>query len=316
VRLNRCTVRNMVLAAVASIAGCQDKNKDAIAPQANEDGPITPADYRALGEFPHLCLDRPSAYDILNPDDLRHFQEGVELTLIMEEIKWRGNFAYATIIDNKAVAALEFRYSVADPEGLHGPNIIAIFDDYKFSKFTSCPSRSKDSLRLFSELREALAAPAVSPIDIWNEYTISYKRLAKSAASEPGIEMQSMILGPMLQAFMRKSGKDSASFVDYKRNAELRDQFNAARLRLGMTSREIKAVLKCDQPLEIGQIDGMKYEIYGSGVDFGKISSYISYQNVLIIFDDKEAIGIYGIPGGSQGVDAMHEAYPNLRRIK
>lgn len=314
-RLNLCAVRSIILVAFTSIVGCQDKNKDAIAPRAGADGPITPADYRALGEFPHLFLERPSAYDILNLDDLRHFQEGVEFNLIMKMINWRGNFAYSATFGNEAVTAIEFRYAVEDPEGLRGPIILAVFNDYKFVKFTEYPARSDESLICFSELRKVHAAPAVSPIEVWERDTKEFKRLVESAASEPGIEIQSMILRPILRAVMQKSGKDSASLTDYKRNVDLRDQLNASRLRLGMADREIMAVLKCDQPLEIGQIEGMKYEIYGSSDEFSKLSSYIHYQNVLIIYDNKEAIGIYGIPGGSRGIDQMHEQYPNLRRV-
>jgi hypothetical protein len=305
-----------MLLAIVMIAGCQEKNKDAMAPKAGAESPVTPADYRALGEFPHLCLDRPSAYDILNSGDLCHFQEGVDLSVIMEKINWRGNFEYSTIIDNEAVTGIGFRYSVADPEGLHGPNILAIFKDYRFLKFTEYPNPSEKSLIRFSELREALAAPAVSPIELWEKYTERYKRLVESAAAEPGIEIQSMILGPMLKAFLSKSGKDSASFADYKKNVELRDQFNASRLRLGMTSIQIMAALKCDQSLAIGQIDGMKYEIYGSTAYIDKMSSYIHFQNVMVIFNDDKATGIYGVFEGPRGIDVMHEQYPELHRIR
>ena len=84
-----------------------------------------------------------------------------------------------------------------------------------------------------------------------------------------------------------------------RKNIALRDQFNAARLNIGMTEAEVEAMLKA-KPLESGKVAAGNYSIYGSGVWFGVSDwrCFSLYLNILVVFRDGKAIAISSIKSG------------------
>ena len=83
---------------------------------------------------------------------------------------------------------------------------------------------------------------------------------------------------------------------DYLRNAELRDQFNAARLNIGMTEVEVEAVVKA-KPLESGKVEAGLYRIYGSNESIN-VEFWLRAPHILVVFREGKATAISSIPGG------------------
>jgi hypothetical protein len=79
---------------------------------------------------------------------------------------------------------------------------------------------------------------------------------------------------------------------DLKRNTELRDQFNPARLKIGMTDEEVETVLKA-MALQTATRDGVPYKIYGSDEKFN-IEGWLHYSNIWIVFKDGKVSFIHG----------------------
>jgi hypothetical protein len=81
----------------------------------------------------------------------------------------------------------------------------------------------------------------------------------------------------------------------------LRDQFNAARLKIGMTESDVESVLKA-KPIETGDVEAGSFKIFGSTESFD-IRPDLHYANVLAVFKDGKLIGVYSsgrAPGGKQ----------------
>jgi hypothetical protein len=102
---------------------------------------------------------------------------------------------------------------------------------------------------------------------------------------------------------------------DYLRNAELRDQFNAARLNIGMTESEVQAALKA-KPLESGKVEAGDYRIYGSNESVGDISSisgtFRHFSNILVVFREGKAVAISSTPAGYDWRRKLGEATTDL----
>jgi hypothetical protein len=79
----------------------------------------------------------------------------------------------------------------------------------------------------------------------------------------------------------------------------LLDQFNAARLNIGMTEAEVQATLKA-KPLESGKVEAGNYSVYGSYEAFN-VSDWLCYSpffNILVVYRDGKAIAISSIQSG------------------
>jgi hypothetical protein len=100
---------------------------------------------------------------------------------------------------------------------------------------------------------------------------------------------------------------------DFRRNAELRDQFNASRLRIGMTERDVESVLHAN-PVESGKVEAHSFAIYGSNESFA-ISHTLHFSNILVLFRDGKASGIYSgetVPGGRGWREQLGKLFVDL----
>ena len=122
---------------------------------------------------------------------------------------------------------------------------------------------------------------------------------------DPGLTIAYLLIRAALPG-----SKLVASEEDYKRNTELRDQFNAARLEIGMTPSEIEAVFKA-QPIESGELEEGSYRIFGSNESFS-INHAIHFANILIVFKEGKAALIYSASPGDNWRGELQWAFIDL----
>jgi hypothetical protein len=105
----------------------------------------------------------------------------------------------------------------------------------------------------------------------------------------------------------------AASAQDYKRNAELRDQFNASRLSIGMTKSKVESVLRA-KPIALANRGDTTFELFGSRESFNIVGS-LHFSNILVVLRDGKVTGLYSgesAPGGEQGMRAMREWFRGM----
>lgn len=243
--------------------------------------------------------DRPSASALLTPADLAAFQPGRPTTEILNELQWRGNFLMATEYNGRTISAI--RYGVGGgPLVNGGDEIWAVFADDKFVKFVRTPEWPKAwdkrvVIGDFTWLVRAVDADAVSIADFEKELN------ANPAAShvDPALTIVSQAFRIPLEA------KHAA---EVKKNGPLRDQFNAARLRIGMSEAEVESVLKA-KPLKSGEVRLGTFKVYGSKESFD-LNRDLHFSNVLVLFRKGKLFGIYGggmILIGEDGIERVHD---------
>jgi hypothetical protein len=97
---------------------------------------------------------------------------------------------------------------------------------------------------------------------------------------------------------------------EFKKNAALRDQFNASRLRIGMVEQEVESVLKA-KPLESGRVDAGAYRIYGSNESFD-ITSPLHFANIVVVFDKGKASVVRGVTAGYEWRHELGKMFNDL----
>ena len=117
--------------------------------------------------------------------------------------------------------------------------------------------------------------------------------------ADPGLTAAWLLLRPAIEA---------ASSEELKKNAKLRDQYNASRLKLGMTEREVESALNA-KPIEMGEAAAGSWRLYGSTESLN-ITEYLHYSNVLALFRAGKLSGVYSgytVPGGADGIRSLRE---------
>lgn len=254
---------------------------------------------------------------MLGTADLDHFRPGRPMIDIMAEIQWRGNFEQAVELGSGSLTAISYTLLPLDSRrGKGGEVVWAIFRDEKFEKFVAWPkwdmelvehegnrwSRARP-IRLgdFLRLLNADQSEALDVADVEAEVKL---RPDPPHHVDPSLTIVWLLLSPAIQG---------ASAEDYARNAALRDQFNAARLAIGMSEAEVASAMPA-LPLHTGVVDGRRYKIYGSRETFD-IRYPVHYANILVLFERGRATGIYSgesAPGGSDGLAEMQDWFVEL----
>ena len=233
----------------------------------------------------------PSESNLLNSDDYNKFQLGRSEFAILRDIQWRGNLEEGCIYNGKPVVGISYGI-LGGSLSEHGETVWAIFVDDKFVKFVRWPMGVTDvKIGDFSRLIWALESKAVDQTVLDNEI--------KSKGSsphhvDPGLTTILVILDPLLEL---------AHIPSFKRNTKLRDQFNAARLILGMRESEVDSIFN-SKPIQTGQVQTGIFKIYGSTESFDILPD-LHYSNILTIFNNGQLAGIYSggmAPGGEQGL--------------
>lgn len=301
------------MAAVTWTAGCADSRRE------------QPGDgYMNSSHTRRTDADPASAHYLLSAVDLEKFQPGGTKREILEGLNWRGNFSFATEDQGTSVTAISFgltreKYSeskdiVRSADGADEV-VWAVFIDDKFVKFVSPPmgegmeivvddqgtprSRPKPiKVTDYSLWLKGARSEAVNIFDLYNEVKA---RPPQPVHTDPELTAAWLLLREKIEV---------ASEEDYRRNAELRDQFNAARLKMGMTEEEVEAVLKAE-PIRSGDVEGGSYRIYGSQESFNIVQE-LHYLNVLVVYREEKVVGVRGLPGGSYGLQKLGQTFSDL----
>lgn len=247
-----------------------------------------------------LTLKSNSANYLLGPDDYKYFTPGRSLAEVLNDVQWRGNFECATEYKGRHVTAITYGV-LGGYLSDHGTAIFAIFVDEKFKKFVRWPiGQEKIRIGDFGMLIRLLESDPASVVDIDKE-----QRESKTPhSSDPGLGVVFQLLEPVRATRLAPI---------LRRNAELRDQFNAARLRLGMRASDVQAIFKA-VPIESGVVGTNLYQIYGSIESFD-ITADLHYSNVLVVLRDGKVTGIYSgtwVPGGDGGLREMRHWFVDL----
>jgi hypothetical protein len=231
-----------------------------------------------------------SATHSLITADLAAFRPGRPMEEIFNETKWRGYFYMAAEHEGKAVYAIIYKIQSDDPKIEGGIWVWAIFVDGKFIKFVRPPARlPNDNAKEIKESYEhvlirAMDAAPIS-VDKLKQEVKSLSPQPKNA--DPGLTIAYLVLRAMGAA---PGPEPRASEQEYLRNAALRDQFNAARLRIGMTRSEVEATLGT-KPLRSGKTKAGEYEVYGSNESFD-INPWLHFSNILVTYRNGKVVGV------------------------
>ncbi len=248
-----------------------------------------------------------SASDLLFEDDIVKFRVARSMDDILRDIQWRGRLIMACEYEGKSIYAISYdltkghaRHMERNPEAIKD-GVVAIFECGKFVKFVRCPpgemvevdykgakvSRPKP-IRV-GDCRWLVTADRGKPVNVAVLQNEVNARPAAPSHVDPGLTIVWLALRPFL-------GAAFASDEDYKRNRALRDQFNAARLRLGMNVSDVEAVLRA-KPLETGKVEAGSYRIYGSNEAF-EILDHLHFRNILVLFRQGKVVGVDTVPAG------------------
>ena len=250
-----------------------------------------------------------SANHYLLAADLDKFQVGRSKAELLEDLQWRGEFLMTSEHQGQSVTVIMYDVMPLHVERTSGVSAWAVFVDNKFAKFVD-HQRLLPEDKVYVRPNDGRPKPLKAGDDRYLVRAINDDPLSKEdLIREVGL------LGPhlkvkadwgliavywittgfgLLDLLDRESASPTTS--DYERNAELRDQFNAARLDLGMTQAEIETILKATA-IESGEVEAGSYRIYGSHEAFN-ITAWVHFNNVLVIFREDEAVSIDDMNAG------------------
>jgi hypothetical protein len=254
---------------------------------------------RAGGAEAIMNSDARSAGYLLDPGDFGKFQPGRLLEEVLEDVQWRGNLEMAAEIDGKRLTAISFGvFGGPFGDDARGDIVWAIFIDGTFDRFVRWPDWGEGPIKVgdFSRLARALEMEPVSLPELEN---VEGAGPAPASQTDPGLTAAWLRLRKPVEAAHRR---------DLSRNAELRDQFNASRLKIGMTQAEVESVLRAD-PIETGDVEAGPYRLFG-GTETLSVMEYLHYANILTLFRDGRLAGIYSgymVPGGERGIRSLRE---------
>jgi hypothetical protein len=248
-----------------------------------------------------------SADCLLSPKDYETFRPGRSKDDILKDVQWRGNFEMATEYKGKIVSAISFGLFGGPFSSDGGDSVWAIFADDKFQKFVRWPVWGDEPIKVgdFRRLIRAVESEPVSLSDLEQE---AKARPAPPRQTDFGLTLAWLALRPAIEAARKNA---------VKRNAELRDQFNASRLCIGMTEAEVQSVLRA-KPIETGDVEAGAFKFYGSTESLD-VLPYLHYSNILVLFREGKVRGIYSgclVPGGEQGLQQLRKSFVDLPHVK
>jgi hypothetical protein len=260
-----------------------------------------------------------SAHRLLGPSDYPKFQVGRLKDDILKGIQWRGNFEMSCSHRGSSIAAISFALFTDNPDGDDGEIVWAIFRDDKFEKFVRWPVwETKDvpyegttrsvyvpiKLGDFHRLLAAAESKAVSIEQLKSEMT---------AKGETPNQIDPGLTVAYLAAQALTGGQIGASKDDLMKNAMLRDQFNAARWKIGMMKDDVEKIFNAT-PLQSVETSHGNFAIYGSFTQFDILRAP-HYSNVLVLYENGRVLGIYSgesVPGGDESETELRELFPEL----
>jgi hypothetical protein len=261
---------------------------------------------------------------LLRADQSEEFQRGRSIDDILKDVGWRGNFAQAGVHEGHSVlSVLYLLLPEAATHDARGEWLLAVFVDNKFTKFVRPPEPPPDEMEMRYDPvleRDILVPKAIRVGDarflVWamEGEAVNLAKLQKEWKENPYKPRSEVDVGLHALSLAFKPAMSAAWDRDFKKNAALRDQFNAARLRIGMTEEEVESVLKC-KPLESGRLEAGAYKIYGSKEQVG-LSGPLHFSNILVVFRDGNLAVIHNIPCDYQWRERLSERFRDLPKPK
>jgi hypothetical protein len=263
-------------------------------------------------------LGRASAHYFLSASDLEKFRAGRTKNDILADISWRGNFGCKVELDGNRVCSITYQLFSDDPDGEGGEVVRAVFVDDKFAKFVRWLPPLPDEMevinhegtpwsrpkpRRLSDLSSVARVVQAEPVDLVALEVDVKSRPAATTKIDPGLTAAFVLAGGLSL---------KASKEDLARNAHLRDQFNAARLDLGMSANEIGTILKA-KPLYSAKYGTDNLKIYGSNESFN-INPVVHFSNILILFHEGKARAIHGVKAGQYWLQELREQISDFPR--
>jgi hypothetical protein len=265
------------------------------------------------------AVDAPldSAHGYLAIADLDKFQPGRSRSDILKDLHWRADSVEMADCKGRALCAITYGL-LSDGQQRDECKVFlhALFVNNKFVKFIDWlpnveevpyhgTTRSISKRVRVGDCSWLSRAVEAKPMTIEN---LRKKANQPSPKQSPDIGLT--IAWLLLRPALRTQSKEPPSVDDYKRNAALRDQFNAARLELGMTELQVESVFKA-KPLEQGKVDAGSYKIYGSNEVFN-IDHLLIFSNVLVGFREGKVTAVSSISAGDEWRHALGEAFIDL----
>jgi len=215
---------------------------------------------------------------LLGPEDYEKFRPGRSKVDLLNAVQWRGNFQMATEYKGDIVSAIDYGF-LGGYLSKRGYGLWAIFVDDKFVKFVQWPEWDDDHGKV-GDFRRLIRAVESEPASI-SDLDKEAKAAKVPSQIDPGLTAAWLLLKGGIQARRKKV---------LKRNAELRDQFNASRLMIGMTELEVESVLRA-KPIKAGEVEAGSFKIYGSTESLDITNDH--YSNILVVFKDGKVSGVY-----------------------
>jgi hypothetical protein len=223
---------------------------------------------------------------------------------ILKDVDWRGNLEMATEVNAHEIAAISYGiFGGPFNQDARGDIVWAIFVDRKFQKFVLWPDWGGATVPIgdFSGLIRTYESDALNLRNM-------AEQAPETAAHAPDVD-----LGLTVVWLLNRERIEERRRGELERNEALRDQFNASRLQIGMSEKEVEELFG-SQPLETGEWTSGTYKIFGSDESFD-IMPHLHYANVMILFVDGKLIGVYSgyaVPGGEQWRNGLQSNFHDL----
>lgn len=260
----------------------------------------------ASSKEPIMKESMSSSY-LLWPPDFGKFRKGRPMDELLKDVAWRGNLEMATRHGGKDISAISYGLLGGPFSNSEGGTVVwALFVNRKFDKFVEWPQWNDGRIRVgdFQRLVRALQG---EPVDVARITGAAKPQPEAPSEVDPGLTAAWLLL---------REGVEARRQQDLRENAELRNRYNAARLRVGMTKKEVETVIG-ELPIASGHVESGSFCVFGSRKTFD-VLPYLHYSNILVLFTDGKVIGIYSgysVPGGEAGLDGLSETFLDLPRL-
>jgi hypothetical protein len=212
--------------------------------------------------------DCNSIHDLLSVREFEKFRAGDEMSTILKDLCWRGNLVEAADRDGKRIYLISFRLFTDNAKGLSGESALAVFVNERFEKFVSDPPgpTPKRAVGEFPLISHAMRSEAVTLAQFVK------KADSRSTQVDPGLTFTWLLLSPLVKA--GQLARTAELKEQYAKNTQLRDQYNASRLKIGMNQEDVQRLFKA-KPFEIGTANGLAFEFYGSQVHLDEMGPHL-----------------------------------------
>lgn len=209
---------------------------------------------------------------------------------VLDALGGRAGQAWMAECDGRAIYSIAYEpLAPGARDDRLGPSFEAIFVDGAFVRFVQRPPDGPwpEFTGDCVPLRWAVEAPPVSA-DVLREEALS------ATAPPRHVDWGLTIAGAPFFLLLKLRAADDERPKDYRRNDELRRQFDAARLELGMSSADVAAALRSG-PAAQGTVRRGRYELYGSRESFS-VEPELHFTNVLVVYDERgEACVVHSV---------------------